>query len=117
MNLKHLPACAILSEEVESAQGQRIGFIKDLMVDMETGRVAYAVLAIGGLFGIGTKLYAVPWTQLARRGHVFALTVDWRALPALDVDGLDTPSIPTAMPANSGEHPRTAAGAQSSGPP
>lgn len=114
MNLKNLPTSAILSEEVESAQGQRIGYIKDLTVSLDTGTIAYAVLAVGGLFGIGTKLYAVPWTQLTRRGHVFALTVDWRTLPSLELDGLDNEVnetneggdwTPTAVPTSSAERP------------
>lgn len=108
MNLKHLPASAILSEEIESAQGQRIGFIKDLMVDMETGAVTYAVVAVGGLFGIGTKLYAVPWHLLLRRGHIFALTVDWQGLPALESGGLDEQWAPPVTPATTVEPPRAA---------
>lgn len=112
MNLKHLPASAILSEEVESVQGQRIGFIKDLIVDIETGTVAYAVLAVGGLFGIGTKLYVVPWKLLIRRGHIFALTVDWQGLPVLELGELDEHWIPPAMPGNIGDRARDARNSQ-----
>jgi hypothetical protein len=35
------------------------------MIDIPTGRVAYAVLAFGGFLGIGNKLFAIPWEMLA----------------------------------------------------
>ena len=34
------------------------------MLDMNTGQVAYAVLAFGGFLGMGEKLFAVPWPAL-----------------------------------------------------
>ena len=34
------------------------------MLDMQTGQVAYAVLAFGGFLGMGEKLFAVPWQAL-----------------------------------------------------
>jgi hypothetical protein len=34
------------------------------MIDMATGRIAYAVLSFGGLLGMGDKLFAVPWAAL-----------------------------------------------------
>ena len=35
------------------------------MIDVEKGRVAYAVLSFGGFLGIGDKLFAIPWSALA----------------------------------------------------
>ena len=34
------------------------------MIDVTTGRVAYAVLSFGGFLGIGSKLFALPWSAL-----------------------------------------------------
>jgi hypothetical protein len=34
------------------------------MIDVVTGRIAYAVLSFGGLLGIGSKLFALPWSTL-----------------------------------------------------
>ena len=31
---------------------------------LETGRIAYIVLAFGGFLGIGDKLFAIPWAKL-----------------------------------------------------
>ena len=43
---------------------QDLGDIKEIMLDMATGRVAYAVLSYGGFLGMGNKLFAVPWKAL-----------------------------------------------------
>lgn len=61
-----LTVAALLTEEVETESGERIGFIKDLIIDTDSGAIAFAILSIGGLFGIGSKLYVVPWRLLER---------------------------------------------------
>ena len=34
------------------------------MLDVRSGRVAYAVLSQGGFLGVGTTLHAIPWSAL-----------------------------------------------------
>jgi hypothetical protein len=34
------------------------------MIDLGTGRIAYAVLSFGGFLGMGDKLFAIPWSAL-----------------------------------------------------
>ena len=50
--------------DVYNKQDDDLGDIKEIMLDMTTGRVAYAVLAFGGFLGMGDKLFAVPWSAL-----------------------------------------------------
>jgi sporulation protein YlmC with PRC-barrel domain len=52
---------------VKSPQGEDLGKIEELMIDMEMGRVAYAVLSFGGLWGLGSKWVPVPWDAVALR--------------------------------------------------
>ena len=41
------------------------------MIDIPTGRIAYAVLTFGGFLGIGDKLFAVPWDAMSSiRGNI-----------------------------------------------
>jgi hypothetical protein len=47
---------------VVNATGEDLGEIKDIMIDVPTGRVAY-VLSFGG-FSNEVKLFAVPWHAL-----------------------------------------------------
>jgi PRC-barrel domain len=42
-----------------------LGKIDEIMIDILSGRVAYAVLSFGGVLGIGNKLFAVPWSALS----------------------------------------------------
>lgn len=73
--LKALPVSALTSDEVETQDGEKLGMIKDLVIDLEQGRIAYAVLSFGGIFGIGSKLFAVPWQAFGLRGHTLVLDV------------------------------------------
>ena len=46
---------------VKSPQGEDLGKIEEVMIDMEVGRVAYAILSFGGFLGLGDKWVPVPW--------------------------------------------------------
>jgi hypothetical protein len=50
--------------DVYNRQDEDLGDIKEIMLDMTNGRVAYAVLSFGGFLGMGEKLFAVPWSAL-----------------------------------------------------
>lgn len=41
-----------------------IGRISEIMLDVRSGRIAYAVLASGGFLGMGERLFAIPWNAL-----------------------------------------------------
>ena len=38
---------------------------KFVAIDIETGKIAYVALSVGGVLGVGEKLFAVPYNQLA----------------------------------------------------
>ena len=50
--------------DVYNEKDEDLGDIKEIMLDMTTGRVSYAVLSFGGFLGMGEKLFAVPWNAL-----------------------------------------------------
>jgi len=59
-------ACdAFVDGDVVDAGGLALGRIAHIVLDVSRGRIAYAVLASGGVFGIGERLFAVPWDALA----------------------------------------------------
>jgi sporulation protein YlmC with PRC-barrel domain len=57
-------ADTLLGDSVVNGTNDDLGDIKEIMLDMNTGQVAYAVLAFGGFLGMGEKLFAVPWQAL-----------------------------------------------------
>ena len=57
-------ASKLIGTDVENPQGETLGDIKDVVIDPQTGRMAYAVLAFGGFLGMGEKYFAVPWEAL-----------------------------------------------------
>ncbi|GAB2892914.1 PRC-barrel domain-containing protein [Paraburkholderia jirisanensis] len=59
-----MAATTLDGDRVLSADGDDIGKIKDIMLDVRSGRIAYAVLSTGGFLGIGDKLLAIPWGAL-----------------------------------------------------
>ncbi|WP_448657439.1 PRC-barrel domain-containing protein [Sphingomonas sp. CJ99] len=66
----HETAQLIASDKVEgtavySPDGEKLGHVERFMVDKVSGRAEYAVLAFGGLFGIGHRHYPLPWQALA----------------------------------------------------
>jgi len=69
-SLHHGPGPALMGSssingnDVYNQQDESLGDIKEIMLDMNTGRVSYAVLSFGGFLGMGDKLFAVPWNAL-----------------------------------------------------
>jgi sporulation protein YlmC with PRC-barrel domain len=57
-------ADTLIGDSVVNAQEDDLGDIKEIMLDMRSGQVAYAVLSFGGFLGLGEKLFAVPWQAL-----------------------------------------------------
>lgn len=49
---------------VYNRQGEKLGSIYNFMVDKRAGKVEYAVLSFGGLFGLGSDYYPLPWEVL-----------------------------------------------------
>jgi sporulation protein YlmC with PRC-barrel domain len=57
-------ANTLIGNDVYNRQEEDLGDIKEIMLDMESGKIAYAVLSHGGILGVGEKLFAVPWGAL-----------------------------------------------------
>jgi sporulation protein YlmC with PRC-barrel domain len=76
-NPRVLSASTINGDAVVNAAGEKLGEIEELMIDLENGRVAYAVLSFGGFLGVGDKLFAIPFEalRLDAENHRFVLDV------------------------------------------
>ena len=89
-----LSSSSINGDNVVNASGEDVGHIKDLMLDTDQGRVAYAVLSFGGVLGLGDKLFAVPFDslQVDRANKRFILDVPKEKLKS--AEGFDKSNWP-----------------------
>jgi sporulation protein YlmC with PRC-barrel domain len=87
---------ALIGDNVVNRTGESLGKIEDLMLDLEKGRVAYAVLSFGGVLGMGEKLFAIPFEALkldATREH---FTLDVNKDKMRNAPGFDKKNLPQA---------------------
>jgi sporulation protein YlmC with PRC-barrel domain len=72
-----MAADSLTGDDVRNGAGEKLGEIVDIMLDVPTGRVAYAVMSVGGVLGVGSRLFAIPWSamQLDTENKCFRLNV------------------------------------------
>lgn len=58
-------ASTVTGGTVRNMKGQDLGRIEEVMIDLDRGRIAYAVLASGGFLGMAERFYAIPWNALS----------------------------------------------------
>lgn len=95
-----MSADTLEGDKVINPAGEDLGNIEEIMIDVPSGRVAYAVLASGGMLGIGEKLFAIPWSALTLDvgRKCFLLDVDAERLkqaPGFDKDHWPSMADPT----------------------
>lgn len=49
---------------VYNVKGDSLGSIDDIVIDRNTGSVAYAIMSSGGFMGFGNRYFSVPWSAL-----------------------------------------------------
>lgn len=59
-----LTATSIIGDQVANNQGEHLGKIKDIMLDIQQGTISYVVMEVGGILGINEKLFAIPYKAL-----------------------------------------------------
>lgn len=95
-----MSAGSLMGEDVYNLLDEDLGDVKELMLDMRSGKVAYAVLSFGGFLGMGEKLFAVPWAALTldTENKRFTLNVSKERLesaPGFDADNWPDMADPT----------------------
>lgn len=82
---------ALKGLRVRNMQREELGRIDEIMIELETGKIAYAVLSFGGVLGVASKLFAVPWNALGIdfSNREFVLNIPRKSLveaPGFDKD-------------------------------
>lgn len=72
----YLQTSKLVGTKVKSSQGEEIGIIKDVVLDRNTGCMAYTVISAGGTgTRVAGKTVAVPWTVYSPTSDLSVLTV------------------------------------------
>ena len=68
----------LLGYAVCDHRGEEVGDIKDVMLDVHSGQVVYALLSFRAIVGLGEKVFPVPWNALTldSENRRFLLKVD-----------------------------------------
>jgi len=95
-----LSTSTLEGDEVRNPEGEKLGTIEDIMINVDDGCIAYAVLSFGGFLGMGDKLFAVPWETLRvdTNEECFVLNVEKEKLekaPGFDKDHWPNMADPT----------------------
>lgn len=94
MHPTFISASTLTGDDIVNPQGESLGDLKDIMLDTSTGKIAYAVLSFGGVFGIGDKLFAVPWSSLRIDGEKKNLVLNVSKERLKDAPGFDKDNWP-----------------------
>ena len=95
-----LSASTLDDDDIYNLKGQKLGSIKEIMLDINTGRVCYVVLSFGGFLSMGEKLFAVPWSALTvdTENKRYLMDTDEERLkeaPGFDTDNWPNMADPT----------------------
>lgn len=92
--MRRVTANSLTTAAVRSPAGEDVGKIVDFMLDTDRAAVEYAVLATGGVLGVGAKMLAIPPSGLRLDGarRCLELAIDTATLDA--APGIDRANPP-----------------------
>ncbi len=53
-----------MGDKVENAEGESMGEVEDIMIDLNSGKIDYVIIEFGGFLGMGVKYFAIPFKML-----------------------------------------------------
>jgi sporulation protein YlmC with PRC-barrel domain len=84
-------ASRAIGTSVYDRAGEKIGEVKDIVLEKTSNNILFAVVGFGGVLGMGDKFHPVPWSELdynpERGGYVVPFTAE--QLKSAPADSLD----------------------------
>jgi sporulation protein YlmC with PRC-barrel domain len=89
--LKYLTVNSIMGDKVVNPEGEHMGSIKDIMINLSNGTIDYYVVEMGGFLGIGEKYFAFPFAllEIDEKNRTFVIDQELETLknaPGFDLD-------------------------------
>jgi sporulation protein YlmC with PRC-barrel domain len=57
-------ASKVIGTKVKDSAGERLGEVKDVVLDKQSNSILFGVMSFGGVLGVGEKYHPVPWAAL-----------------------------------------------------
>jgi sporulation protein YlmC with PRC-barrel domain len=88
---RYLTASSLVGDKVVNPGQEHLGEIKEIMLDLEGGKIDYFVIEFGGFLGLGVKYFAIPFRLLTldavHKRFVFNLSREvLEKAPGFDMD-------------------------------
>jgi sporulation protein YlmC with PRC-barrel domain len=86
-------ASKVIGTNVKDSAGERVGEVKDVVLDKQSNNILFGVVSFGGVLGMGEKFHPVPWAALdydeTEGAYVINLTKEQlKAAPADSIEEL-----------------------------
>ena len=91
-----LSAGTMIGDTVKNRDGEKLGTLKEIMIDVDRKQLAYGVLDFGGVLNMGDKYFAVPFDrfEVDEKDHKLLLGVDKDTLKSAEgFDKNDWPDV------------------------
>jgi sporulation protein YlmC with PRC-barrel domain len=95
-DIKYLRLSKLIGTTIKNSEGTDIGKLNNVMLDWNSGKVAYGILSVDRSFlGTGGKLAAIPWSaiRIDEQRSVATLNVDKNTLQAIAFDENRFPNL------------------------
>lgn len=84
----------LIGDKVCNLRQEALGNIKEILVDIRTGKITFALLSYAGMFTLGEKMLPVPWAALTLDEDNQCFVLDIRKDRFEDAPGFDVQSWP-----------------------
>ncbi len=92
---RHLmSASSLTGDTIKNNNDETLGSVHDIMLDCDSGRVAYVVMTSGGFLGMGNKLFAIPMSALTLDQNAECLRLDADQKTFENAQGFDKDNWP-----------------------
>lgn len=99
-----LSSDTLIGDPIKNSAGEQLGTVKEVMFDIDEGRIAYVVMSSGGFLGVGDSYFAVPWSMVTVDTDDHAVVVDVDKETVENAPGFDKDHWPNADEVSRLEH-------------
>ena len=90
-----LSAASLKGTAIVNRAGEDLGNLEEIMLHLDGGDVAYAVVSFGGFLGMGDKHFAVPWDAMTVDTVEHRIVLDVHREQLENAPGFDKDDWPT----------------------